>query len=620
MEEAAALLENLFIYLLAAVLAVPGAKYLGLGSVLGYLLAGIVIGPWGLALIREAEHIVHFAQFGVVMLLFLIGLELRPAQLIRMRRTIFGYGTLQVIVTTLVIFIIAILLNRAWYEALVVAMALSLSSTAIAVQLLDEKNLRATTAGESAFSILLFQDMAVIPMLSLVPLLGLGNPMESNEGWIGFAKAAVAVVLIVLSGRYLLRHAYRYIASTQLPEMFTAFSLLVVISIALLMHSVGLSMALGTFLCGVLLADSEFRHEIKSNIQPFKGLLLGLFFISVGMAVDFGLVLQRPGEILGLLLVLLAVKAGVLYFIARVAEVPIVERPWFSILLSQSGEFAFVLLGVAATHHTITEKLAAMLTLVVALSMLSTPILLVLVERYSRIRPEANGVRTKNKDPGSDRSLNLQASETPDEHSRVVIAGFGRVGQIVARLMSAGMVNIAVIDHDPVHIELVRKFGCKVYYGDALRIDLLMAAGIERADILVIAIDDRDRVMELVEVAKRSFPHLKIVARAWDMPHQWQLMEKGADIVQRETFESAVLMGEDVLTLLGLDIDEVERLSEAFRDHDVRLLDEMYAAKSAEVRIRISRRGRDEFERLIEGDIRQRELEKRLSDEEDTYG
>ncbi|MBX2886846.1 MAG: cation:proton antiporter [Granulosicoccus sp.] len=607
MPETTGMLENSFIYLWAVVLAVPGAKYLGLGPVPGYLLAGFVIGPWGLALIRDAGHISRFTDFSVLVLLFLTGLTLKPALLRSLRREMISYGAMQILCSAVIMFFIAILLNNSWRESWVAAMVLSLSSSAIAINYLRSRNLLTTSDGEFTTSILLFQQIAVIPMLLLIPLLSLGSPSEGATGWFGMVKSFLAIGVILVLGRILLQHAYRYIADSRLPEIFMAFSLLVVVSALLLMNGLDLSMPLGAYLCGVLIADSEYHREVEIHIEPFKGLLLGLFFISVGMGVDFGLLLQRPSEILGLFLTLLLVKGSVVYALARKAGFEGKQRWRQFVLLSQSGEFTFLLLGVAAANQAITEKLGAVLTVVVAMSMLSTPLMLrMLQRRESTDEPTESFVEGKDSDS--------------DEPVQVVVAGFGRVGQIVSRMLRLEGVRLSVIDHEPSYMEQIRQFGFDVHYGDALRVDLLRQAGANEAQVLVIAIDDQQQSVELVETARREFPHLDIVARCWDLPHHRRLAELGVEHVHRETFASAVMMGEDAASLLGMDFEEVERLSEAFRDHDLRLLEALDAATNSKQQLEFTTDNRREMALLLEHDLAQRELELRIQRGEDEHG
>ncbi len=509
------LLFNAFVYLLAAVLAVPLSKRLGFGAVLGYLVAGVVIGPWGLGLIREAEAILHFAEFGVVLLLFAIGLELNPGRLWAMRKPILGLGAAQVIVTAVILTGIGIASGLNSSVAVVAAMGLSLSSTAMALQLLNERNLLPTPAGHSGFSVLLFQDIAVIPMLAVIPLLGVSTVDEASSGfdWLALLQAIAVIALIIIGGRFALRPVLRLIAATELREVFTAFSLLLVIGTALLMQAVGMSMALGAFLAGVLLAESEYRHALESDIEPFKGLLLGLFFIAVGMSIDFGILLREPMLIAGLALGLVAMKAMVLFMLGRVYGLPARQLPLFALVLSQGGEFAFVLFGVAQSFGVFPATITDTLIVTVALSMLTTPLLMVFNDKFIA--------------PRLDRTPAPPMDEMEDQGHPVIIAGFGRFGQIVGRLLHANGIDATVLEHDPDHIETLRRFRFKVFYGDACRLDLLRAAGADSAKLLVIAIDEREGTLRLAELVRENFPHLQIISRAWDVAHVFELLEHG---------------------------------------------------------------------------------------------
>ena len=586
------LLLSVFIYLSAAVVAVPVAKKLGLGAVLGYLIAGILIGPWVMGLINEASHVMHFAEFGVVMLLFLIGLELNPSKLWEMRKPIIGQGGLQVLLSGVIITAVALLFGLRWEYAVVAGMALALSSTAIVLQIMDEKNLLPTSSGQSGFSILLFQDIAVIPMLAILPLLSVTGSGGESEGVMGVLKAIVALALIYFSGRYLLPPVFRYIAATRMREVFTAFALLLIVGVAVLMDAVGLSMALGTFMVGVLLSESEYRHELETNIEPFKGLLLGLFFISVGMTVNFGLLIDEPLLILGLVFGLVLAKGLVLYLIAIKSGMPSAERLRFSILLSQGGEFAFVLLSTATTVAAIDKPTSGILTVVVALSMLTTPLLMVLIERY--FTPAIiDGEKPE--------------MDVPNEHNEVIIAGFGRVGQIVARMIGARNIGATILDHNPEHIERIAKFGFKAYYGDATRMDLLETAGIAEAKILVIALDGNDQAVEIAHEVTRKYPHIKILSRAWDVVHAIELMKAGVEMPQRETMHSSLKIAEDILTHMGYGAYEARQITAKFERHDLEILHGLYHAETLEDRISIGRDLRGKFEAQMKSDSEYRE-------------
>jgi glutathione-regulated potassium-efflux system ancillary protein KefC len=577
------------IYLLAAVVAVPIAKKLGLGAVLGYLLAGIAIGPWGLGLISEVEDILHFSEFGVVLLLFLIGLELDPKRLWSLRRHIFGWGSAQVGLVSLGLFGAALAVGIDWRVALIGALGMSLSSTAIALATLGERKLTATPAGSAGFAILLFQDIAAIPMMAAVPLLGVAVAQGSGQGWLHTLQVVAVIALLIFGGRYLIRPILRIIAKTDMREIFTAFSLLLVIATCLLMQSVGMSMALGTFLAGVLLADSEYRHALESDLEPFKGLLLGLFFIAVGMSVDFGIFLEQPWLILGMVLGFLVIKTAVLYGLAKCFRIPRDQQIFFAFLLSQGGEFAFVVFGAAATAQVLTPRISSILVVVVALSMVITPLLLLLHDRVILPRLQARG-----RQPEDD----IEPQDNP-----VIIAGFGRFGQIIGRLLHANGIGLTILDHDPDQVESLRKFGFKVFYGDATRIDLLRTAGADKARLIVIAIDDAPASLKLVEAVQRAFPHLKIAARARNVTHLYDLMDRGVTVLERETFESALQMGRQVLRQLDFGSYRAHRAAMKFRAHNIETLHKLYPHyKDQQQLVSMAVQAREELEAMFASD------------------
>ena len=590
-----------FVYLLAAVVSVPVAKRLGLGSVLGYLLAGIAIGPWGLRLVgEEGADVLHFAEFGVVMMLFLIGLELQPSLLWRLRVPILGLGGLQVGVTALTLMAVAVALGLPWNAGLAVGLILALSSTAIVLQTLEEKGLLKTDAGQSAFSVLLFQDIAVIPMLAVLPLLAAGGPREVAQGgtsWIDglppLAKTLIvlaAVVAIVVGGRYLTRPAFRFIARARLRELFTAAALLLVIAIALLMSRVGLSPALGTFLAGVVLANSEYRHELEGDIEPFKGLLLGLFFIAVGASVDFGLVASRPALVAGLVAALLTVKLVVLLGLGRAFRMGADQSLLFSFALAQGGEFAFVLFSFASQHGVLPVSVTGPLVAVVALSMALTPLVMLVHERL--VQP-----RIGRREPDA-REPDAITGDNP-----VIIAGYGRVGSVIGRLLAANGIRATVLDHDSDHVELLRRFGQRVFYGDASRHDLLHAAGADSARVLVIAIDDPDKILQIVATARRYYPHLKVLARAVSRTHAYELLDAGVEQVYRENLDTSLQIGVDVMRAVGVRAYEAGRRARLFRRHDEEGLRELAAMREDRpAYIRRARQQLEELERILTAD------------------
>ena len=589
MEHAPTWLTYGFLYLGAAVLAVPIAKALGLGAIIGYLTAGIAIGPWGLALVSNVQDILHFAEFGVVLMLFLVGLELQPSRLWSLRRPIFGLGSAQVLGCAAALFALGWLAGLPWRISLVGALGLALSSTAIALQSLSERNLLRTSSGQAAFSILLFQDVAAIPILALLPLLGAaavgqGAELGASELAVEALKIVGVIGAIVLGGRLLLRPLLRWIAKSKTPEIFTAAALLLVVGIAYLMVLVGLSMALGAFLAGVLLADSEYRRELEADIEPFKGLLLGLFFIAVGMSIDFGVLMRSPWQMAALVLGFLAVKAGVIYGLARAAQIPYQERPVFTLLLAQGGEFAFVVFQAAAGARVLKAETASLLIGAVALSMLLSPLLLVLLDRLLLRR-----FATLRKAPAA-------AEISEPQEAPVLIAGFGRYGQIVARVMLAQGVPATVLDHSVEILEVARTFGYRVLYGDATRLDLLRMAGAGQARVLVVAVDDPEQSLKIVALAHKHFPQLAVVARARDLTHWNALRDLGVTNVQRELFESSLLSARSVLELMGLPPAEAQDITQRFRTHNIALADRMYLHhKDRAKMIAVAREGRNQL-------------------------
>jgi len=561
-----------FVYLSAAVVSVPIAKRLGLGSVLGYLFAGIIIGPFVFKFVgMETETVLHFAEFGVVLMLFLIGLELQPSRLWKLRGPILGLGGLQVGITTMIIFLIGFLLGLGWKISLAIGLILALSSTAIVLQTLNEKGLIKTEAGQSSFSVLLFQDIAVIPMLAILPLLAApiigsigqsgaqihhgGFGVEALPGWQQAILVAVVIGTIIVVGRFLVRYVFRFIAETRLREIFTAFALFLVIGIALSMQLVGLSAALGTFLAGVVLADSEYRHELESDIEPFKGLLLGLFFISVGASIDFNLLQQEPYLILGLVVGLIVVKLVILFVLGFVFKMSMSQNFLFSFSLAQGGEFAFVLFSFATQNRVIPESISDTLILVVAVSMALTPVLMIFNEKL--LQPRFSNLDEK------------PESDTIDEKNIVIIAGFGRFGQIVGRLLHANNIGTTVLDYKPSQIDMVRKFGYKVFYGDASRIDLLHSAGASEAKLFILAIDDKEKALEIAETVKKHFPNLEVLARSFDRRHTYELMNLGV-------FNSALELGTSALRHLGFHGYRAHRAALTFKHHDEKTLIDLH--------------------------------------------
>ena len=578
-------LTGSLVYLAAAVLAVPLAKALGLGSIIGYLAAGIVIGPWGLKLVSDPQDMLHFAEFGVVLMLFLVGLELEPRRLWALRRPIFGWGSVQLAGSAALMTAVGVACGVDWRIALVAALGLAMSSTAIGLGVLAERNLMATSSGQGVLSVMLLQDVAAIPILAFVPLLAGGGAAHEGGGWWGAAKAAAVIAIIVLGGRLLLRPALRWIARSRTPEIFTAASLLLVVATAALMQSVGLSMALGAFLAGVLLAESEYRRELETDIEPFKGLLLGLFFIAVGMSIDFAVVLAQPLLVAAIVAGFLLVKAAVLWGMGRAMPIPARERPPFLILLAQGGEFGFVVFQSAATAGVIDAPSSSLLVAAVALSMLLTPLLLLASDR---IRARRHALQ--------DRAAEYDRID--DGHAApVIIAGFGRYGQIVGRLLHASGFSATVLEHDAEQVEAVRRFGWQVYYGDATRLDLLRSAGADAARLFVLAIDDVEQSVAVAKLVREHFPHLGIVARARNVSHYYQLRNLGIEAVERETLDSALMSGRSALERLGLERHQARTLALRFRRHNLELVEQMRPHTGDEAQlIAIAKQGRQQLE------------------------
>jgi glutathione-regulated potassium-efflux system ancillary protein KefC len=581
------MLSNALAYLAAAVVCVPIASRLKLGSVLGYLVAGCLIGPHVLGFVEDVESIMSFAELGVVLMLFVIGLELDPKRLFDMRRAVFHGGALQMGACALALSLAAMAAGLPWQAAVIAGLALALSSTAIAVQTMNERNLLRAPVGRASFGVLLFQDVAAIPIITLVPFLssaGGDEPIEIG----GALKGVVAIVIVIGIGRYLTRPLLHAMAKTGLREVFTAFALLLVLGIAEVMALAGLSMALGAFLAGVLLAESEYRHALETDLEPFKGLLMGLFFISVGMSIDFGLLADDPFLVLGLVAGYQLIKMFVLVLIAPRLEVGRTERLLFAALLAQGGEFAFVVFGVARDSQALPGKWDGLLTLTVALSMALTPLWLILRDRAVRKRLKQQA---------------READAIEEDGAPVIIAGFGRFGQIVGRLLFASGLRATVLDHDPEQIELLRRFGFRVFYGDATRLDLIEAAGAARAKLLVVAIDDVEDSLELVALVREHFPKLQIVARARNVNHYFKLRELGVTIIERETFEAAMTLGRKAFEALGVPPYEARERADRFRRHNVSAMEALLPHYNDEKRrLSMAKASREDLEKQFERD------------------
>jgi glutathione-regulated potassium-efflux system ancillary protein KefC len=584
-----------FIYLTAAVLAVPIARALGLGAIIGYLGAGIAMGPWGLSLVSNVDDILHFAEFGVVLMLFVIGLELQPSRLWELRRPILGWGLAQMLACTGILFLAGWAFGFSWRVSLIAAMGLALSSTAVCLQVMAERNLMRTPSGQAGFSILLFQDVAAIPILALIPILGAVKAAHATHTdshlWLQVLKTVATIAAVIVGGRLLLRPLLRWIARSRTPEIFTATSLLLVVGIAMLMVQVGLSMALGAFLAGVLLADSEYRSELETNIEPFKGLLLGLFFMAVGMSIDFGVLLRSPWTMAAMVLGFLALKAAVIYGLAGLLRLPWRERPVFTLLLAQGGEFAFVVFQTAAQYKVFAHSISSMLVAAVALSMLLGPLVLVVMDRLL-LRRFADMADCK-ADAGQ---AGRPAEISEPQEAQIIIAGFGRYGQIVARVLLAQGIPATILDHSVEMLEVAHTFGYRVFFGDATRMDLLRIAGAGKARVLVIAVDSPEQSLKIASRARKHFPQLEIVARARDMAHWYQLRDLGVRHAEREVFESSLVSARTVLELAGHSPDQALRTTTRFREHNLELIERMYPHHRDQAQlIAVAKQGRQQL-------------------------
>ena len=602
------LLIQALVYLTAGVVSVPIAKRLGLGSVLGYLFAGVIVGPFVLNLVGEAHDVMRFAEFGVVILLFLIGLEVRPALLWRMRTAIFGLGGAQLVLTALAFAAAGLAMGLDWRTALAAGLILAMSSTAIVLANLEERGLRSGPVGEATFGVLLFQDLSVIPLFALLPLLAVTAPgavaspdhaaglLDGLPVWLRILAIFAAVGAVVGGGRYLIRPIFRYIAAARLREIFTAFALLLVVGVAALMQLVGLSPALGAFLAGVVLAESEFRRELETDIEPFRGLLLGLFFITVGAALDFAIILEQPALLVGLVVGVVVIKTLAMYAAARPFGTPHHAAMTTSISLAQGGEFAFVLLGFTVGAGVLQGEMSRLLTATVALSMAATPLVFALYESVilNRVGPAAEEPENKPFDEGD-----------PD----VIVAGFGRFGQVATRMLLANDFKVVTLDSSIEQIDLLRRFGREVHYGDASRLDLLRTAGADRAKLLLIAIDDRDKAVEMVEAAREAFPNLTIIARAWDRRHAYDLLSKGAHEVERETFEAGLMFGLKALRKLGFSPRRAATATSLFRKHDIASFERLAPLWGEERYILASRDSAETMERLLRADLDQMDVD-----------
>lgn len=592
------LLLNIFIFLAAASIMVPLASRFKLGSVLGYLIVGMLIGPFGLKLIGNSEQIMHFAEFGVIMMLFLIGLELEPSMLWKLRKLIVGLGSLQVLITTATLITIGLLLGYPWRPTIAISMALALSSTALVLQMLQEKNLLKTAEGEASFAVLLFQDIAVIPILIIIPLLELNGTIQitmhqESEFIIHLPKWAHALLVtgvigtIILIGNYFSRYVFFLIAKTNLREVFTAFSLALVVGTTLLMETIGVSPALGVFISGVVLANSQYKHAVEADVQPFKGLLLGLFFISVGMGMDFSLFSDKAMLILAAVLTLVTFKALIMLALGRIFNLTSLQTIGFAFALSQGSEFAFVLLQYALTTEVINKTNMEFFTLVIALSMLTTPFLMLFYHHIILPRFMSKLAEKKEYD-----SFN--------EKNKIILAGYGRFGQIIGRLLNGEKIKITVLENNAEQVELLRKFGYEGYFGDASRLDLLKSAGAEYAKLLIVTVGNPDVNLKIVELAKKEFPHLKIYARARNRRHAYELHKLGVDYFIREVFDSSISMTKKIMNFLGYKNEDIDKKAQAFRKHDEATLRQSFEFFEKEHDlINFTRQAKGELERIL---------------------
>ncbi len=578
------------IYLVAAVLIVPVAARLGIGAVLGYLVAGIAIGPWGLGFISDVDEILHFSELGVVFLMFIIGLELNPAKLWALRRSIFGVGAAQVIFSAAILGGLLWLTNFSWQAAIIGGIGLAMSSTAMALQLMMDKGMNRSEAGQLGFSVLLFQDIAVIPALALIPLLA--GTDSGHIDWMKVGMKVLAFAGMLVGGRYLLRPIFRYIAASGVREVFTAASLLLVLGSALFMDALGLSMALGTFIAGILLAESEYRHELEVAIDPFKGLLLGLFFISVGMALNLGVLYTHIVTILLGVVTLVAVKTLVLYLLARIYGLRSSERQQFAGVLSQGGEFAFVLFSAASSAKLFSGDQLPMLLVTVTLSMMTTPLLMKGIDRL---------LARRFNEPDDEAEKHF----VEDDQPQVIVVGFGRFGQVVGRLLMANNKRLTVLERDISAVSLMRKYGYKVYYGDATELELLRAAGAASAQAIVITCNEPEDVMTIVHLCQQHFPQLQIQARARGRVEAHELLQAGVTQFSRETFSSALELGRKTLMTLGMHPHQAHRAQQYFRHLDMRMLRELMPNLSESAQASRVREARRELE-----DIFQREMQR----------
>jgi glutathione-regulated potassium-efflux system ancillary protein KefC/glutathione-regulated potassium-efflux system protein KefB len=590
------LVKQIALLLLAAVIIVPILQKLRLGAVLGYLIAGMLVGPWGLGVINDVDATLEFAQLGVVLLLFVIGLELEPARLWALRGPVFGLGTAQMLITTVVAAGIGRLAGLHWGTSVIVGFALALSSTALVMASLEERGELTQRYGREAFAILLFQDVAVIPVLALLPLLAPGNADEISFSWSEVVKIAILVGVLLSGGRFIIRPALNFIATQANREIFTAAALLLVIAAALGTSLIGLSMSLGAFLAGVILADSELRHELEADIEPFKGLLMGLFFMAVGMSADLGLLATKSALVLGLTVLLLTGKTVVVYAISRLSGAPNDSAQRLAVSISQGGEFAFVLLTAAVAQHVLRESLSDLLIMVVTLSLLAAPLLMVAHEKLF-------GLWTA-------RTAAPEYDTIAPQDKPVIVAGFGRFGQVAGRVLRMSGIPFTALEISYEQVDFVRKYGGKIFYGDASRLELLKAAGADKARLFVLAIDDIKASVETARVVRQHFPALPIVARAHNRVHYFRLRDLGVEVIHREVFAASLEAAKAALIALGRKEEDAQRAVELFRNHDEELLLRQYSVHENEDElIQTTKQAAEQLKEVFEQDAASRHLE-----------
>lgn len=596
-------IQQALVFIGASVILVPIFRYLGFGSVLGYLIAGVIVGPYVLKLIGDSESVMHFAEIGVVLLLFMIGLEIQPFKLWSMRKHLLGLGGLQILFTTTVFMTLGKIFGLSNISALILGFSLSLSSTAFAMQALAEKNQFNTEFGRSSFSVLLMQDLVAIPALAAIPAL-VGSGKFEVHAWTKVAQFIGILITLILISRYLIRPVFRLIVASRTREIFTAMMLFIVLGVAVLMQKIGLSAALGTFIAGVLLAESEYRHEIEANLEPFKSLLMGLFFISVGMNVNLKLILDAPFVFIALSLGYLIVKTIILYVVGRIFSLSHESSKLMSFNIAQGGEFAFVIFGMIATFQIAPNDTIESLTAIITLSMALSPILTKINEKLSEQKQSTS--------PSA--PYDVIANETP----QVIIAGFGRFGQIFGRVMRAQGIPFVAIDHDSSQIELLRKFGSKVYYGDASRADLLEAAGAAKAKYFILAVDNVETSLQTVTTIREHFPHLKIYARARNRGHVFDLMDLGVERIKRETFDSSVYFTRDLLVDMGFPLEAAKRIMKRFKEHDELMMIEQHKVRHDDEKfVSLAKQGTEQLTQVLSQEASQSFIDLKASNTND---